>query len=220
MSKTSNKIAVIPADIRKESGTGSARALRRAGSIPAVLYAKGQDAVSISIPLKNISMEYAKGRFKSRLVELKFTDKTVRALPKDLQFDPVSDFIEHADFIKVEADSQIRVEVPVKISGRDKSVGLKRGGVLNIVRHEIEFFCEPDLIPDYIEIDIKSLDISQSVHINDIELPKGAIPTIKRNFTIITISGRGKADDVAETAADSEASAEAKPAEGGEEAKK
>jgi large subunit ribosomal protein L25 len=119
----------------------------------------------------------------------------VQALPKDLQFNPVTDMIEHVDFIKVEKGVNLRVKVPVKISGQERSIGIKRGGVLNIVRHEIEFWCEFDSIPTHIEINIQSLDIARSLHINDIELPKGVTPTIKRNFTIATIAGRGKADE-------------------------
>ena len=117
--------------------------------------------------------------------------------PKDLQFNPVTDAIEHVDFIKVEKGVPLRVKVPVKIIGQDRSVGIKKGGVLNIVRHEIEFWCAYDAIPTHIEINIQTLDIARSIHIDDIELPKGVTPTIKRNFTILTIAGRGKAEEEA-----------------------
>lgn len=194
-------MAVLPAESRAQSGKGIARSLRREGKIPGVLYAKGQEAVRIALPLKEVAMEYAKGRFRNRLVELKFADKTIQALPKDLQFNPVSDAIEHVDFIKVEKGVDLRVKVPVKISGQDRSIGLKRGGVLNIVRHDIEFWCAPDSIPTNIELNIQSLDIGRSIHIADIELPKGISPVIKRNFTIATIAGRGKAEEEAPAAA-------------------
>ncbi|MEK6746638.1 MAG: 50S ribosomal protein L25/general stress protein Ctc [Pseudomonadota bacterium] len=200
MSNTKKAIAVIPAALRDQSGKGISRSLRREGKIPGVLYSKGKEAVRISLPLKEVAMEYAKGRFSSRLLELKFADKTIKALPKDLQFNPVTDMIEHVDFIGVEAGSTLRVNVPVKVTGQERSVGLKRGGVYNIVRHEIEFICLPDAIPTHIEINIQAVDIGHSVHINDIELPKGVTPAIKRNFTIVTIAGRGKAEEEAPVA--------------------
>lgn len=201
MSNTKKAIAVIPAALRDQSGKGISRSLRREGKIPGVLYSKGKEAVRISLPLKEVAMEYAKGRFSSRLLELKFSDKTVKALPKDLQFNPVTDMIEHVDFIGVEAGSTLRVNVPVKVTGQERSVGLKRGGVFNIVRHEIEFICLPEAIPTHIEVNIQTVDIGHSVHINDIELPKGVTPAIKRNFTIVTIAGRGKAEEEAPAAA-------------------
>lgn len=195
MTTAKKTLAVLPAFTREQSGKGISRSLRREGKIPGVLYSKGQEATSISLPLKEVAIEYAKGRFRSRLVELKFADKTIQALPKDLQFNPVTDMIEHVDFIKVEAGSPLRVQVPVKVSGQERSVGLKRGGVLNIVRHEIDFFCAPESIPTHIEINVQSVDIGHSVHIKDIELPNGITPVIKRNFTIATIAGRGKAEE-------------------------
>lgn len=201
MTATKKAIAVLPAALRTQSGKGVSRSLRREGKIPGVIYGKGQEATSISLPLKEVAMEYAKGRFRSRLVEIKFDNKTIQALPKDLQFNPVTDMIEHVDFIKVEAGVAIRVQVPVRITGQERSIGLKRGGVFNIVRHEIEFFCVPDSIPTHIEINIQDVDIGSSVHINDIELPKGVTPAIKRNFTIITVAGRGKIEEEAPVAA-------------------
>ena len=167
-----------------------------------------------------MSIEYARGRFRSRLIDIKLdNNQTVKALPKDLQFNPVTDVIEHVDFIKVEPGIQLRVMVPVKFSGQDKSVGIKRGGVLNIVRHEIEFMCAADAIPTHFEINIQSLDIGSSVHINDITLPKDVMPVIKRNFTIATIAGRRaeeeEAKPTAETAATPAAGAAAPAAAAG-----
>ena len=195
MTNTKKTTAVLPAALRNQSGKGVARSLRREGKIPGVLYSQGKEATSISLPLKEVAIEYAKGRFRSRLVDLKFADKVIQALPKDLQFNPVTDQIEHVDFIKVEAGSTLRVQVPVKVIGQDRSVGLKRGGVCNIVRHEIEFICAPEAIPTHIEVNVQSIDIGHSVHIKDIDLPKGVTPVIKRNFTIVTIAGRSKSED-------------------------
>ncbi len=201
--KKTKDLSTLVASSRDAHGKGSSRALRREGKIPAILYGKGQQPISIALYLKEVTMAYTAGRFRSKLISIKIDEKTtVKALPKDLQFNPVTDVIEHVDFIKVEAGIQLRVMVPVKFSGQDKAMGLKRGGVLNIVRHEIEFFCAPDSIPTHIEINIQALDIGASIHIKDIELPKGVTPSIKRNFTIATIAGRRKEEE------------EAKPAEG------
>jgi large subunit ribosomal protein L25 len=209
---TTRPTAILPAAFRDESGKGISRSLRREGKIPGVLYAKGQEAVRISLPLKEVAMEYAKGRFRNRLVELKFEGQTIQALPKDLQFNPVTDMIEHVDFIKVEKGVALRVKLPVKVSGQERSIGIKKGGVLNIVRHEIEFWCAPDSIPTHIDLNIQGVDIARSVHISDLELPKGITPTIKRNFTIATIAGRAKAEEEAPTSSSSSPAAAKKEA--------
>ena len=203
---------ILQASVRDGHGKGVARSLRREGKIPGVLYGKGQTPVSISLSLKEVSMEFLRGRFRSRLIDIKLDNsKTIKALPKDLQFNPVTDVIEHVDFIKVEPGMQLRVMVPVKFSGQDKSIGIKRGGVLNIVRHEIEFLCAPEAIPTHFEINVQTLDIGSSVHIGDIALPKDVTPVIKRNFTIATIAGRRAEEEETKTA---DATAAATPAAG------
>ncbi len=204
--------ATLPAILREGHGKGASRALRREGKVPGILYGKGQTPISIALPLKELALEYARGRFRSRLINITLDNgKTVQALPKDMQFHPVTDVIEHVDFIKVEPGMTLHVNVPVKISGQEKALGLKRGGVLNVVRHEIEFICAPDAIPTHIDINVQSMDIGHSLHINDVVLPKGITPAIKRNFTIATIAGRGKEDEAktADAAAASGAAAAA-----------
>ena len=210
--KEKKQTGILEASSRDGSGKGVARALRREGKIPGVLYGKGQTPVSIALSLKEVAMEYARGRFRSRLIDIRLDNKTVKALPKDLQFNPVTDVIEHVDFIKIEPGSILRVMVPVHFIGQDKSVGIKRGGVLNIVRHEIEFSCAPEAIPTHIEINVQTLDIGSSVHVNDLTLPKDVTPVIKRNFTIATIAGRRSEEEEAKPAAD--ATAAAAPAAG------
>lgn len=204
---------VLVADTRTGSGKGVARALRREGKIPGTLYGKGQTPVSISLFLKEVTQEYVKGRFRSRLVEIKLDGKGVKALPKDLQFNPVTDMIEHVDFIKVEKGTKLRVSVPVKIVGQEKAIGIKRGGVLNVVRHEIEFFCSPEAIPTHLEVNVASMDIATSLHINDLELPKDATPVLKRNFTVATIAGRSKEEEAPAAAAPAAPAAAAKKEE-------
>ncbi len=192
---TKNKYSALTAATRTDAGKGVARALRREGKLPGILYGKGQKPVSISLSAKEVTLEYQKGRFRSRLVDIALDGKNIQALPKDLQFNPVTDQIEHVDFIKVEKGVALRVWVPVKFVGNDKSIGLKRGGVLNVVRHEIEFECAPEAIPTHIEVNVTALDIGSSVHINDVTLPKDVVPTIKRNFTIAAVAGRSTADE-------------------------
>ncbi len=217
---TAKATATLNATLRDGHGKGAARALRRDGKIPGVLYGKGQTPVSIALPLKDLTIEYSRGRFRSRLVNITLDNgKTVQALPKDLQFHPVTDVIEHVDFIKIEPGITLHVMVPVKIVGQDKAIGLKRGGVLNVVRHEIEFICAPDSIPSHIEINVQSMDIGHSFHINDVQLPTGVTSAIKRNFTIATIAGRSKeeepkADAAAAAAPAAAAAAPAKKEEG------
>ena len=195
MTKPTN--AILNATLRESAGKGSSRALRREGKCPAIVYNNKNEPLSIALVAKEVQLEYQRGRFRSSLVDLKIDGKTVQALPKDMQFHPVTDAIEHVDFLRIEPGVEIRVQVPVKFKGQEKAVGLKRGGVLNIVRHEIEFSCKPDSIPTHIEINVQQLDIGDSVHVEDITLPAGITPTIKRNFTIATIAGRSaKEDDV------------------------
>lgn len=218
---TAKTNAVLQASTRTETGKGIARALRREGKIPGTLYGKGQTPTSIALSLKEVTQEYTKGRFRSRLIDIKLDEKnTIQALPKDLQFNPVTDMIEHVDFIKVEKGVALRVNVPVKIVGQEKAMGIKRGGVLNVVRHEIEFFCAPDSIPTYLEVNVASMDIGSSLHIDSIELPKGATPVIKRNFTIATIAGRSKEEEAPAAAAAASAAPAAKADEAKKDAKK
>ncbi len=190
MTKETTKKAGLEAFARDRNGKGAARGLRRDGKVPAVIYSKGSAPVSISVKSNELRHEYMRGRFRSRLIELNLDGKVVKALPKDVQFHPVSDQIEHVDFIRIEAGVAVNVQIPVKFLGMEKSVGLKKGGVLNIVRHEVEFHCLPEAIVSHIEINIEEMDIGDSVHINDVKLPAGITPVIKRNFTIATVAGR------------------------------
>lgn len=204
------KIAtVFEATAREGQGKGAARAMRRTGNVPAIVYGHNQQPVKISLPLKELTLQYRKGAFFNKIVDIKLDGKQFHALPRDVQMHPVTDVIEHADFQRVEKDSIIHVFVPVKVLNTEKSIGLKRGGVLNIVRHEIELVCKPDAIPPAIEVDVLNVDIGHSVHINSITLPEGTATAIKgRNFTIVTVAGRSKEEEeVRPTAAAAEGAA-------------
>lgn len=195
---------------REKTGTGASRDLRRNGQVPAVMYSSKMEPVSFALTEKDLAREYNKGAFLSKLVEIKLDGKSHFALPRDIQTHPVSDRIEHADFLQVDAKSKIRVHVPVKVTNANRSMGIKLGGALNIVRHTVEMFCSPDTIPSRLEVDIKDANIGDSIHVSAIPLPAGATPVIKRDFTLVTIVGRGKAAE--EEAAPAAAAAAAAPA--------
>ncbi len=199
---------------RTEAGKGSARALRRAGSIPAILYGNGTPNTTFSITEKELTLAYKKGAFTNKLVELTIDGKKIFALPRDVQMHPVTDRIEHADFLQVNKDSKVTVSVPVKVLNAERSIGLKRGGALNIVRHEIELECTPENIPSKIEVDILNVNIGTSLHISALQLPAGVTPAIKRDFTVVTITGRASKDEDEKPAAAAAAPAKAaaKPA--------
>lgn len=186
---------------REKTGGGTSRELRRNGQVPAVMYSSKMEPVSFAVIEKELTREYKKGAFLNKLVEIKMEGKSFFALPRDIQTHPVSDRIEHADFLQVDAKSKIRVQVPVKVLNADKSMGIKLGGALNIVRHTVEMLCSPDTIPSRIEVDIKSANIGDSIHVSAVQLPEGATPIIKRDFTLVTITGRSKGGDEETTVA-------------------
>lgn len=184
------------AEGRERTGKGGARALRREGKIPAIIYAKGETPINLAVEEKALTIAYHKGSFFNKIVSIDLGGKSLHALPKDIQLHPVTDRIEHVDFLKVEENSQIHVWVPVRFLGQDRSIGIKRGGVLNVVRHELELVCTPNNIPAAIEIDLSSVNIGDSIHISHIALPENVSPAITdRDFTIATIAGRSAKDD-------------------------
>jgi large subunit ribosomal protein L25 len=200
------------AESRKDTGRGASRELRRNGIVPAVMYSKKMKPLSFTLVEKDLTREYLKGAFESKLVEITVDGKTHFALAREIQTHPVSDRIEHADFLHVDANSKIRVNVPVKVIGMDKCMGLKRGGAMNVVRHSIEMECSPDTIPSRITVDVKDANIGDSIHIDAIQLPEGATPVIKRNFTLVTITGRSTKDEEATPAAAAAPAADPKAA--------
>lgn len=209
----------LSAEPRGTSGKGAARALRREGKVPAIVYGGKKGEQSISLDAKEFVLVYSKGNFTSKPVDLTVGKDTIRVLPRDVQIDPVSDFPIHVDFMRITKDSQVSVNVKVRFINADKSPGIKRGGVLNIVRRYVEFICDTDHIPETITVDLAGTKIGQSIHISHIELPKGARPAITdRDFTVATVAGRGSKDEeetaTAATAAAATATAAAAPAAG------
>jgi large subunit ribosomal protein L25 len=183
------KTIELKAEARSGSGKGAARAARRAGRVPAVIYGDKQGPEAITLTYKDLIAPVNTGRFTATLVDLHVGGKTVRAIPRDVQFDPVRDFIIHVDFLRLGKDSSIRVAVPVHFRNHEASPGLKQGGVLNIVRHELDLFVRADNLPDEILIDLTGLPLGASVHVHDIKLPEGAKPaTSEKDATIATIA--------------------------------
>jgi large subunit ribosomal protein L25 len=180
------------AEPRAISGKGAARAARRAGHVPVVVYGNGKANLSLNIEARAIANEYFRGGFMNKLVALKSNGKDIFAIPRDIQLNPVTDKIEHADFLAVDEKSVVKVWVPIHIANADKSVGIKRGGVLNVVAHRVELLCPVASIPASIDIDVAKLDIGTSIHLKGLELPKGVVAASKRDITIASIAGRQK----------------------------
>ena len=179
----------LAATSRPVVGKGPARAARREGFVPAIVYGNNDDPMLVNIERKALEQELHKEGFFTRLIDVKFEGKNHRVLPREIQFHPVTDTPLHVDFLRFSADRMITAEVPVHFENEDESPGLKRGGVLNIVRHEIEVQCTADRIPQAITIDLTGYEIGDAVHANTITLPDAVSFAIAdRDFTIATIA--------------------------------
>jgi large subunit ribosomal protein L25 len=183
------EVSTLRVEARERAGKGAARATRRDGRVPAVIYGNKETPQLVSLAPLDLTRELRKKAFYATLFDLELNAKKIRVLPRDVQFDPVTDRPLHADFLRVGAGTQVRVQIPVKFKNETTAPGIKRGGVLNIVRHEIEFICDAENIPPLIEVDLEGLDIGDTVHISMVKLPAGIRPTIsERNFTIASIA--------------------------------
>jgi large subunit ribosomal protein L25 len=203
----------LAAQRRERAGKGAARATRRSGRVPGVVYGDKQSPMNISLDPKDLMAQLKGPGFFSRVFNLQVDGEAMYALARDLQLDPVSDRPVHIDFMRFSADSELRVGVQVVFRNEARSPGLKRGGVLNIVRYEIEVVCKPDRIPETITVDLTDLDIGDSVHISHVKLPEGVRPAIRdRDFTVATIAAPSQletAEELAAAAAAAAAAAEA-----------
>ncbi|MBY5866098.1 50S ribosomal protein L25/general stress protein Ctc [Rhizobium leguminosarum] len=195
----------LKAEARERVGKGSARELRRNGLIPAVIYGDKQAPITIALNTNEVTKRIHAGSFMTTVATIDVDGKKHKVLPKDYQLDPVRDFTMHVDFLRVSGNTQVTVEIPVHFINEEKSPGLKVGGVLNIVRHEVEVHCPADAIPEFFNIDLSGKKIGDSIHIAEVTLPKGATPVIDRDFTIATIIAPAAGID--ESAAEGEAEA-------------
>jgi large subunit ribosomal protein L25 len=179
----------LAAEMREGVGKGANRALRRAGRVPAVVYGGDAPQEMVSLEARELRRALHNSRFFSTLCSLQMNGGSVRVLAREVQLHPVSGEALHIDFMRVGRDATVTVTVPVVFANEDISRGLKRGGVLNIVRREVELVCPVDAIPGEITVDLKDADINDSLHISQVSLPAGVEPAITdRDFTIATIS--------------------------------
>ena len=180
---------VLEAEARDRVGKGAARATRRAGRVPCVIYGAKKDPTSISIDPLVLRKSLDAGTFFSTVYEVKVNGGVERVLARDVQLHPVTDVPQHVDFLRVTAATKVTVEVPCRFLNDEESEGLKRGGVLNVVRYAIEVLCSVDNIPQEVDVDLAGTDIGDSVHFSQVTLPDGVEPTISdRDFTIATIA--------------------------------
>jgi large subunit ribosomal protein L25 len=209
----------LPAELRERAGKGASRALRREGRVPAVIYGGKEEPVAVHVEAKELMRQLGTGHFMNSIVMVEVGGKAVRALPKDVHMHPVTDRPTHVDFLRLSKDAKIQVAVPVVFVNEDNSPGLKKGGVLNVVRHELELVCESDKIPDDIQLDVTGLDIGDSIHISHVTLPEGSVSAITdRDFTIATVVAPSAMKQEAAPETDEAEVAEAEAEEGGEEA--
>jgi large subunit ribosomal protein L25 len=182
------QIIPLSAELRDRAGKGTARATRRSGRIPAVIYGAKQPPVMLTLDARSFIRVLHQPGFFTHLFDVAAGEETHRVLARDVQFHPVTDVPLHVDFLRVSGDTRITLNVPVEFVGQDKSPGIKRGGVLNIVAHEIEITCAADAIPEHIVISLEGVDLGGSIHMSSVKLPEGAKTTDTHDFTVASIA--------------------------------
>lgn len=198
----------LSAETRERAGKGASRAIRRQGRVPAVIYGNKEDPIGIHVEERLLNKLLATGHFMNSVIMIETGNGPIRTLPKDVQFHPVTDRALHVDFLRIGEHSTVTVDVPVRFENEEASPGLKRGGVLNIVRHDLQLVVDAAEIPDEIVIDLAGYDVGDSIHISQVTLPKGAKSAIEdRDFTIATVvapSGLRSAEGDNESEAEAE----------------
>lgn len=178
----------LSAETRERAGKGASRAIRRQGRVPAVIYGDRQEPVSIHLEEKALVKALSNGHFMNTVVMIDVGGSPARTLPKDVQFHPVTDRPLHVDFFRIGEHSTVHVAIPVRFINEEEAPGITRGGVLNVVRHELELVCDAASIPEEVVIDLTGYDVGDSVHISAVAIPQGAHWAIEdRDFTIATI---------------------------------
>jgi len=202
---------VLNVEVRERTGTGGARAARREGLVPGVLYGGDKDPVAIAVRANEFRKALYTGKLLGHLVTLKHGADTQQVIAKDVQMHPVTDEPVHFDLFRVDAHQQIRISVPVHFRNHEASPGIKRGGTLNIVSHEVELLCPADQIPEELLFDLTGLDIGDAIRVGQFELPAGVQATGDQEFVVATVAGSSA--QAAEEAAEGEAEAGGEPAE-------
>ncbi len=207
------QVTEIKASARARAGTGGARATRREKLVPGIIYGDKAEPQMVALDQNELTLLFGRGKFLSTLFDLNVGGTKIRVIPREVQLDPVKDTPVHVDFQRIGPGARIRVNVPVRFVNDALSPGLKRGGVLNIVRHEVEVTAPADKIPEFFEFSLEGLEIGRSIHISATKMPEGVKPTIQnRDFTVATVAGHKIEEEAATGAA---AAAEgAAPAEG------
>ncbi|GAB5387715.1 MAG: 50S ribosomal protein L25/general stress protein Ctc [Alphaproteobacteria bacterium] len=212
---------VIDATARDRAGKGAARAARREGLVPGVIYGDGKEPELFTMEKKDLTKLMHQPGFFTSIGEIELDGKKTRVLARDMQLDPVRDFPTHLDLLRVNQRTKLVIEVPVEFEDEDKSEGLKRGGILSVVRHTIAVRCRAGNMPEALTVSVGHLDINDSVHMSDMNLPEGVTPVEDRNFTIASVTApsalrRKQADEAAgeegEEGAEGEAAAESEDA--------
>lgn len=212
-----SKNYALQATKRERAGKGAARSLRRENKVPAVIYGGNEAPVTITLESKYVNIEYNKGMMFTHLCDLDLEGKKNLVLARDVQLHPVTDVVEHVDFLRVTPKTKIAVMIPVHYINEDKSPGMKEKGVLNVVRYEVELMCSAVDIPEYINVDLTGVEMGATVRINDVTLPAGTKAVIERNFVLATITEPKTIEDLDTPPAaegDVPASEVAAPAEG------
>jgi large subunit ribosomal protein L25 len=207
----------LKATARPSVGKGAARAERRAGRVPGVIYGNNEPPVPISVEDRELRQRILAGRFLTTIYDINLEGKKHRVIPRDFHLDPVRDFPVHVDFMRLGEGATIRVSVPLHVVKAEGSPGVKRGGTVNIVTHTIDLECAVDNIPPYLEADVANLEISHSLHLSDIKLPAGVRTLAREDLTLVTIvppSGYAEEQKAAAAAAGGAAPVAATPAAG------
>jgi large subunit ribosomal protein L25 len=196
------EITTLSAEPRADAGKGAARATRRSGRVPGIIYGDNKDSVLISLEPRELSRALANRSFFATLVDIKIDGAVHRTLPREVQHHPATDAPLHVDFMRVGGNTQVTVTVPVAFTNPEMSPGIRRGGILNIVRHGIELNCPVDKIPDQLVVELNGLEIGDSIHISRVIIPEGCRPTItERDFTIASIAASSAVREEAAAAA-------------------
>jgi large subunit ribosomal protein L25 len=194
------EMLTLAAEMREELGTGAARAIRRLGMVPATVYGSGKKPLSIAVSEKEMTKMYRRHGFTSTVIQLEIGEKKHKVLAKAVELNPINELVRHVDFIYLDTNMQ-KVDVPIIFEGRERSIGIKRGGFLNIIFRKVKLLCPAGEIPRDIVVDISRLGIGASIRSSNLQLPAGCSLIQKNDFFVASITGRGGKDDSADEAA-------------------
>lgn len=207
------QIQELAFEARSNKGKGPAYQARQKGLVPAIIYGGAEEPQPITVEARALERAIDKGSFLTTLLMLNEGGKTIRVIPRQVQLDPITDRPVHVDFLRLAPGATVRIQIPVQFQGQGESPGLKKGGVLNVVRHKIEMICPADRIPNAIVVNISKVDIAESVHISAVPLPEGARPVIRgRDFTVCSIVASSGMREEQKAAAGGDTPADAAPA--------